>query len=63
MKTWLVTIFKKSTPDLIDVEVVDADTSGEAASKVEKGPVRFFYEDEDHREYAGQGYLYEVKEL
>lgn len=63
MKAWLVRVGKKSTPENLDEKLVEASTAEEAAKQLEGGPVRFFYQGNDHTEFLGKGYLYEVREL
>ena len=62
MKSWLVRIGRKSTPEDLGEVVVEASTAEEAAKQLEGGPIRFFYKGEDHWEYVGN-YFYEVIEL
>jgi hypothetical protein len=62
VKSWLVRIGRKSTPEDLGEVVVEASTAEEAAKQLEGGPIRFFYKGEDHWEYVGN-YFYEVIEL
>lgn len=63
MRTWFVRTLKKYSPGFVSSDIVDAQTAEEAASQVEKGPVRFWYKDQEYTQYLGVGYLYEVREL
>lgn len=63
MKTWYIRVGKKSSPDIVYEDVVDAPTAEEAAKGLEQGPVRFWYKGDVYSQYVGQKYLYEVREL
>lgn len=61
-KFWYVRAWHKSGTESAGGGLVEASSPEEAAEILNGGPVRFFYEADDHWEYVGK-YLYVVRKL
>lgn len=63
MKSWLVRVEKKYSPDTLYERLVEALSPEGAVESIERGPVKFLYSDPTHLEYVGSGNFYDVVEL
>jgi len=63
MKIWYFRVGKKSTPDVVYEDTMEAATAEDVARKLEQGPVRFWWKGDVYTQYVGSKYLYEIREL